>query len=251
MIKFFRHIRQAMIKENPSYTKASAGGRFSKYMLYAIGEIVLVVIGILIALQINNWNEQRKTDIEVVKVLNEVRSNLISDSLTIRQTRITKAEDIEMQLTLIHALETGNIPYDSIEHHLGRVMIARRIVLVDNGYQLMKKFGLERLKNEALRNELINYYSTSVMRIYEDTHDDDFEFLTVFLPYVRENFLEFNWSERGIHADYEQLKSDQYFRTCLKVNLGNRESTLAALLTGANKIQEILLLLEKTIQAYD
>ncbi|RDK87026.1 DUF6090 family protein [Marinirhabdus gelatinilytica] len=50
MIKFFRHIRQRLIREN----------RFSKYLLYAIGEIILVVIGILIALQINNWNEGRK-----------------------------------------------------------------------------------------------------------------------------------------------------------------------------------------------
>ena len=47
MIKFFRKVRQKLLKEN----------RFNKYVLYAIGEIVLVVIGILIALQINNWNE--------------------------------------------------------------------------------------------------------------------------------------------------------------------------------------------------
>ena len=60
MIKFFRHIRlrlitqassdkvrQRMIKENPSSAKAMAGKRVSKYLLYAIGEIVLVVIGIL------------------------------------------------------------------------------------------------------------------------------------------------------------------------------------------------------------
>lgn len=46
MIKFFRHIRQGLIKEN----------KIGKYLKYAIGEIVLVVIGILIALQINNWN---------------------------------------------------------------------------------------------------------------------------------------------------------------------------------------------------
>jgi len=49
MIKFFRHIRQRMIKEN----------RVSKYLLYAIGEIVLVIIGILFALQINTWNTER------------------------------------------------------------------------------------------------------------------------------------------------------------------------------------------------
>lgn len=52
VIQFFRHIRQTLLAEN----------KFSKYLLYAVGEIVLVVIGILIALQINNWNEGRKSD---------------------------------------------------------------------------------------------------------------------------------------------------------------------------------------------
>lgn len=50
MIKFFRTIRQNLLSE----------GKTGKYLKYAIGEIILVVIGILIALQINNWNEERK-----------------------------------------------------------------------------------------------------------------------------------------------------------------------------------------------
>ncbi len=50
MLRFFRILRHQLLKEN----------RFSKYMLYAIGEILLVVMGILIALQINNWNEAQK-----------------------------------------------------------------------------------------------------------------------------------------------------------------------------------------------
>ena len=49
MIKFFRHIRQRLLSEN----------KFTRYLVYAIGEIILVVIGILFALQINNWNSQR------------------------------------------------------------------------------------------------------------------------------------------------------------------------------------------------
>ena len=241
MIKFFRKIRQNSLSD----------GKTVKYIKYAVGEIVLVVIGILIALQINNWNEQRKFNREIVEVLNEMRSNLISDSLTIRQTRIKKAVDIKIQSTVINALENGNIPYDSIEHHLGRVMIARRIVLVDNGYQLMKKFGLERIKDQELRNELINYYTNSTKRIFDDTADDDYEFLTVFLPYIRKHFLDWNWSNRGVPADYEQLKSDQYFLTCLKLSIQNERSTLEALQTGASKIQEILPLLDKTIVAYE
>ncbi|MBO6794393.1 MAG: hypothetical protein JJ895_10820 [Balneolaceae bacterium] len=57
MIKFFRKIRQKLLNEN----------KFSKYLIYAVGEIILVVIGILIALQINTWNENEKS--------NEIRDN--------------------------------------------------------------------------------------------------------------------------------------------------------------------------------
>ena len=57
MLKFFRKIRKKLI-EHPS--KGRTGDNVRKYLLYAIGEILPVVIGILIALQINNWNELRK-----------------------------------------------------------------------------------------------------------------------------------------------------------------------------------------------
>ncbi|MBT8218512.1 MAG: hypothetical protein KJP00_01720 [Bacteroidia bacterium] len=69
MIKFFRNIRQNMLSEN----------KFSKYLLYAIGEIVLVVIGILIALQINNWNIKNQALIEIdsnfQNLIEDVNSN--------------------------------------------------------------------------------------------------------------------------------------------------------------------------------
>ena len=61
MIQFFRKIRQQLLQEH----------RISKYLLYAIGEIILVVIGILIALQINNWNEDRiKSNKETIVLAN-------------------------------------------------------------------------------------------------------------------------------------------------------------------------------------
>jgi hypothetical protein len=69
MIKYFRKIRHKLLSEN----------KLSKYLLYAIGEIVLVVIGILIALQINNWNEEKKhqkeLQIKVQAVLLDMREN--------------------------------------------------------------------------------------------------------------------------------------------------------------------------------
>ncbi|NJN49875.1 MAG: hypothetical protein HC798_00145 [Polaribacter sp.] len=71
MIKFFRKIRQNLLAE----------GKTTKYFKYAFGEIILVVIGILIALQLNNWNQNRIDDIESknfsLRLYNEVKSNLI------------------------------------------------------------------------------------------------------------------------------------------------------------------------------
>ncbi|MTE27855.1 DUF6090 family protein [Winogradskyella ouciana] len=66
MIKFFRHIRQSMINQN----------RTKKYLLYAIGEIILVVIGILIALQINNWNENKKLRNQEITYLHNLKGDL-------------------------------------------------------------------------------------------------------------------------------------------------------------------------------
>ncbi len=69
MIKFFRNIRKQLLTEN----------KFSKYLLYAIGEIVLVVIGILIALQINNWKEARK-DLKVeITILKNIKKDVSLD----------------------------------------------------------------------------------------------------------------------------------------------------------------------------
>ena len=67
MIKFFRKIRQNLLTEN----------KFSKYLLYAIGEIVLVVIGILIALNLNNRNEQRKAQVKVELIFEDVMNDLM------------------------------------------------------------------------------------------------------------------------------------------------------------------------------
>ena len=66
MIKFFRKIRYDLMKKNKA----------GQYLKYAIGEIVLVVIGILIALQINNWNEQKILKVQEKEALNEIISDL-------------------------------------------------------------------------------------------------------------------------------------------------------------------------------
>ncbi len=73
MIKFFRKIRYNLMSENKT----------GKYLKYAIGEIVLVVVGILIALSINNWNENRKLKHTQINILKGIYSDLKKDTIDI------------------------------------------------------------------------------------------------------------------------------------------------------------------------
>jgi len=75
MIKFFRKIRQNLLSE----------GNTGKYLKYAVGEIVLVVIGILIALSINNWNEQRKDRINERELYSRIITDLQADENRINE----------------------------------------------------------------------------------------------------------------------------------------------------------------------
>ncbi len=81
MIKFFKNIRHETLTDNPPDGRA---GKFSKYPRYAFGEILLVVIGILIALQINNWNENRKASLLEIVTLRNLKEDLIYNASKIK-----------------------------------------------------------------------------------------------------------------------------------------------------------------------
>tara|TARA_R110002050_G_scaffold291230_1_gene445542 strand:+ start:474 stop:755 length:282 start_codon:yes stop_codon:yes gene_type:complete len=88
MIKLFRNIRQNLLSE----------GKTGKYLKYALGEIFLVVIGILIALSISNWSERNKTQEKVNTFITSLKSDLINDLSTI-------SDVIKIQEDRLKALE--------------------------------------------------------------------------------------------------------------------------------------------------
>ncbi|WP_349350957.1 DUF6090 family protein [Flagellimonas sp. MMG031] len=75
MFALFRRIRKQLVSE----------GNLGKYLKYAIGEIILVVIGILIALQVNNWNENRKSRSFEQEMLAQIRENLEVDKMDLKK----------------------------------------------------------------------------------------------------------------------------------------------------------------------
>jgi len=95
MIKFFRKIRKRMITEN----------KFSKYLLYAIGEIALVMIGILLALQVNNWNEVRKSADQETLYLTRLLSENKQDIVAFKENIIELEKGMESVVNFSEALK--------------------------------------------------------------------------------------------------------------------------------------------------
>lgn len=86
MIRFLRHLRRQLLSEN----------KFSRYLLYAFGEIVLVVLGILIALQINNWNNRRVLDKTELKSYQNIRQQLQEDKIELLDAKAFNNEHFKI-----------------------------------------------------------------------------------------------------------------------------------------------------------
>ncbi|MCW5898615.1 MAG: hypothetical protein KIT10_05040 [Flavobacteriales bacterium] len=165
MARIFRNMRSGLLTE----------GRFTRYLIYAIGEILLVVIGILIALGINNANEVRKLRAFEVKMLHEVRNGLMRDTLLIQglQTRL-HVVDTSTRVLLDHAEgRPGARP--TIDHVNG--MLTGVLLHFHTGpYEAIKAAGLDRISNDELRTALMDVYDFSMPRALDMVHKESILF---------------------------------------------------------------------------
>jgi hypothetical protein len=170
MIKFFRKIRQNLLTENSSTTPAA---RLSKYLFYAIGEIILVVIGILIALQINTQNENNKKQ----KLLAIYKSELINDLLldvSHFEYHLAFAQEENKRIDSIRTILQGsNANLDTLNKFIrdGLTFIRKEpyIMLASTEYPIINNNTFQSLQNSGeftllendLQEELVSFYGYS------------------------------------------------------------------------------------------
>lgn len=155
MIKFFRKIRQNLLLENKT----------SKYFKYAIGEIVLVVIGILIALQINNWNNNQQERQYEKQILLEIQKSLQKDYTLFGflGDRITSKDQAIDSLLLVRQ---GYLELEdkTISRLIGKANFSLVFSYDKGAYEALKSSGVEKIKTDSLRNQLIRFYEVSLPR---------------------------------------------------------------------------------------
>jgi hypothetical protein len=174
MIKFFRKIRQNLLMENKT----------GKYLKYAIGEIILVVIGILLALQINTWNENR---------IDSKRLNLYTQSL-LNDLELDKKRLIECMVfdsTKVSIIDSLSEPVqDFIEDYSDRGILTIKSIKVNNAtFKTMSSNNdLELYQNIDLQNSISKYYADVEYVI---------RFENVYINNSYSNFEEFVTRNRG------------------------------------------------------
>lgn len=236
MIKFFRKTRQRLLTEN----------KFSNYLIYALGEIILVVLGILIALQINNWNENRKIKNKEIETLKEIRSDLIQNiddiDVNIKSLIVSK----EANEIIIDHIE-NSLPYnDSLRYYFANLYPYIVFTMNQTTYDNLKQIGLNLISNDSLKNNISDLYANqySSYRMFEKTylveHHNNYIkpiYMAEFNSFeVKSSLQLINYEQFLTHKQYKQVMnySVSMFATFIRIQ-SNLKVSIEELIIEINK----------------
>ena len=211
MISFFRKIRTALLAE----------GKTGKYLKYAIGEILLVMIGILLALQVNNWNEYRKARTEEDKILREIRRNLVIDISALDRVMnrsLYQGKKYEKLLYLIK--QDSFLKGNALDTLFGSVLEYYQFDLNITPFQEVDSKGINIVSNDSLRLKIINVYEVSNRRLEHINNSEKTISTEVIRPYYFHNFNNIDFlSQLAKPRHIEELIKDDYFVNILEYRL--------------------------------
>jgi len=166
MIKFFRKIRQKLLSEN----------KLSKYLIYAAGEIVLVVIGILIALSINNWNEDRSKKEQLKYIYQTVLEDLNTDLNNLKvpiafyqnlDTTITEILTTTYSTSFLDTINESN--YKACIPCKSNINVFETFTSQNKGFELLKDFkndgDLIGMEDKNLSQDIVQFYTDHIERL--------------------------------------------------------------------------------------
>jgi len=238
MIKFFRKTRQRLLTEN----------KFSKYLLYAIGEIVLVVIGILIALSINNWNENRMNlatkRYYVERLAEEIKAD-IQYYKELRKSFLTKEKRLN-RITEIWRSNSNYIP-DSLQY-INDFFQAANISTVYKRpvvwSELTQNGQLKLIQDKKLSSTLISYHSQ--VEIFSDNFVQ--HPLKMIMQARERQFIPFLYEDPDSYSPVEDVKNKPHNKVYERI-WNDREEFLKLYLNIAKSSKAQAQFLQEIIQS--
>lgn len=263
MIKFFRKIRKKFLINN----------KINKYLIYVSGEILLVVIGILIALQINNWNEQKKNYKTETTYLKNLNKELTSSLIELKGDYNANMEFLKSTLNILKYLDTKPNLVDSMYIDFYNSVSFNYFYPNKSTYESLKTGELKLIKSDSLRYLITNVYESAFQRVLEKTRTRR-NASSVLFPYYQKHFRTIsrldlnNTSEflnlitsdgpklgvtsqiinHGKPNDYEQLLNDPEYSTLISEALVGRTMAIQDLRSTIILVEDCLKEIEKYLQ---
>jgi len=248
MIKFFRNIRRRLLREN----------RFTRYLIYALGEIILVVLGILIALQIDNWNENKLDRRREAKLLIALHHDFKANA-----ENLTKAlayypllmEQLEQKQSYLGL--TKDEINDSIEKTLINTFFPNTKIYEGSLQVLLNSESLQLVSNDSLKRQLTSYPAFVSSFKEQETAAKDIV-LHEHRPIVEQhvNLLDFYKGQkefdelrnRTVGSDYEALVQDRDYQNVVIKEMYHIDYTSNEASQLLSKTNEILSVIETDIK---
>lgn len=238
MINFFRKIRKELAAENDT----------KKYLRYAIGEILLVVIGILIALQINDWNDVRKAKIVEKELLQQFISDLQGDLKNLDELILINKLTVESCDILVNHLK-NKLPYhDSLSKHFDNCVEMTPLMFNKSAYTSLTTKGPEFISDKNLRNEILRLYSTTFENTISFNNYFREDYHSFIAPIQLENIEPIELGKESIPVDYEVLKGNRLYINALQFSKNAHRVNNIEFVKTRNEVKKMIKLIKLEIK---
>ncbi len=152
MFKFFRKIRYTLLND----------GKLRRYSVYAIGEILLIVIGIWIALMLNEWKRNINQNTIEIKLLSELHDDLKETEKLFSSNLKMDYRIMESKRVIIDVIEYKMPWHDSLQGHFNLFNFWNTYSIKSAAYNSIENWGINNISNDSLRRQLSNMYQNEV-----------------------------------------------------------------------------------------
>ncbi len=232
MTKFFQQIRLFLLKET----------RFRKYLLHAAGEVFLIIIGILVALQINNWNSERLERKKERSILLEMKKNLKKDLSDVHYNMDFLTNGIRSFAIITKQLYERAPFHDSIGQHYANINYGTAFVKNTSAFENLKSIGFDLVENDYLRNKITQLYAERyeyILKLEQGISTQE-EYL---LPLITSNLVLDNGGARPFNQ--KELYNNQQFKESLKYRAGSAQFLFDVYSNTTILINELIAEIEK------
>jgi hypothetical protein len=224
-----------------------------KYLKYAIGEIVLVVIGILIALSINNWNEARKSIQKGREILIDIRENVEYNTILFQKDiKITKDVINSIDILLKNLKET-KVYNDSLDKHFRKAVYWETSRWKSSGYKAIISYGTNIIQTKELQESIIDLYEISYNEIAEFTRLAENNFPPIFPTILELLDREINdnipyFELKAKPFDYNEIIESRKFISILSFTRSQRLADIQTRINAIEKNQHVIELIDKELK---